>query len=179
MLLWNSSSATPPDPSDALGKSIVGVLRTQLFLAIQNCFRCSKIKRMKIVDIVNRTVPPQPWVEGDKIPWDEPGFSERMLKEHLSQDHNTASRRFDIVHRQVDYLERIAGGLADDLKVLDLVCGPGFHSLDLARRGTAPTESTFHRRRSHGPNRQQQNSRLAANSFMATFAVRNMALSSI
>ena len=90
---------------------------------------------MKIADIVNRIVPPQPWAEGEKIPWDEPGFSERMLKEHLSQDHNAASRRFDIVHRQVDYLERMAGGLNGDLKVLDLACGPGLHSLDFARRG--------------------------------------------
>ena len=80
---------------------------------------------MKIADIVNRNVPSQPWAEGEKIPWDEPGFSERMLKEHLSQDHNDASRRFDIVHRQVDYLERVAGGLDHDLKVLDLACGPG------------------------------------------------------
>ena len=90
---------------------------------------------MEIADIVNRTIPPQPWEEGEKIPWDEPGFSERMLKEHLSQDHNAASRRFDIVHRQVDYLERVAGGLNHDLKVLDLACGPGLHSLDFARRG--------------------------------------------
>jgi SAM-dependent methyltransferase len=90
---------------------------------------------MKISDIVNRQNPPQPWEEGEKIPWDEPGFSKRMLKEHLSQDHNAASRRFEVVHRQVDWLERLAGGLEKDLKVLDLACGPGLHSLDFARRG--------------------------------------------
>jgi len=94
---------------------------------------------MKISDIVNRPNPPLPWQEGEKIPWDEAGFSKRMLKEHLSQDHNAASRRFEIVHKQVDYLERIAGGLEKDLKVLDLACGPGLHSLDFARRG----HSTF------------------------------------
>jgi SAM-dependent methyltransferase len=90
---------------------------------------------MKISDIVNRPIPPQPWQGGEKIPWDEAEFSKRMLKEHLSQDHNAASRRFEIVHKQVDYLERIAGGLEKDLKILDLACGPGLHSLDLARRG--------------------------------------------
>jgi SAM-dependent methyltransferase len=90
---------------------------------------------MKISDIANRQIPPDPWIEGEKIPWDHPEFSKRMLKEHLSQDHNAASRRTEIVHRQVDYLERIAGGLERDLKVLDLACGPGLHSLDLARRG--------------------------------------------
>lgn len=28
-----------------------------------------------------------------KIPWDEPAFSQRMLENHLSQDHDWASRR--------------------------------------------------------------------------------------
>jgi|APSaa5957512535_1039671.scaffolds.fasta_scaffold34760_3 SAM-dependent methyltransferase len=90
---------------------------------------------MKFSDIVNRQNPPAPWVEGEKIPWNEPGFSKRMLKEHLSQDHNAASRRSEIIHRQVDYLERIAGGMEKDLKVLDIACGPGLHSHDFARRG--------------------------------------------
>lgn len=90
---------------------------------------------MKFSEIVNRPIPPQPWEEGEKIPWNESGFSERMLQVHLSQDHNMASRRSEIVHRQVDWLERIAGGLERDLKVLDLACGPGLHSLDFARRG--------------------------------------------
>jgi len=94
---------------------------------------------MKFADITNRPIPPQPWVEGEKIPWDEPGFSKRMLKEHLSQDHDAASRKADVIHRQVDYIERIGGGLEKDLKVLDIACGPGLHSLDLARRG----HSTF------------------------------------
>jgi SAM-dependent methyltransferase len=106
-----------------------------LVLAIQCRRKYGKIHCMKITDIVNRQNPPQPWEEGEKIPWDEPEFSKRMLKEHLSQDHNAASRRFEIVHRQVDWLERLAGGLERDLKVLDLACGPGLHSLDFARRG--------------------------------------------
>lgn len=91
--------------------------------------------KMKISDIVNRQIPSAPWAEGEKIPWNEPGFSERMLKNHLSQDHNAASRRFEIIHRQVDYLERIAGGMENDLKILDIACGPGLHSHDFARRG--------------------------------------------
>ena len=27
---------------------------------------------------------PEPWDEGDNIPWNEPGFSRRMLREHLT-----------------------------------------------------------------------------------------------
>jgi len=93
------------------------------------------IGSMNLNDIVNRPIPPMPWAEGEKIPWDQPDFSERMLKEHLSQDHNAASRRIEIIHRQVDWLERLAGGLEKDLRILDLACGPGLHSLDFARRG--------------------------------------------
>lgn len=89
---------------------------------------------MKISDIVNRPVPPQPWVEGEKIPWDEPDFSRRMLKEHLSQDHNAASRRLEIINAQVDYIEGLPGG-SNPSRVLDLACGPGLHSHELARRG--------------------------------------------
>jgi hypothetical protein len=48
---------------------------------------------MNLLDLIRRTGIPEPWSEGEKIPWDEPGFSERMLKEHLSQEHDAASRR--------------------------------------------------------------------------------------
>lgn len=34
---------------------------------------------MKLEDIINRTVSPAPWKDGYKIPWHEPGFSQRML----------------------------------------------------------------------------------------------------
>ena len=38
-------------------------------------------KMMKtVLDIVDRTPEPAPWSEGDNIPWDDPGFSERMLE---------------------------------------------------------------------------------------------------
>ena len=48
---------------------------------------------MNLIDIVNRPLNPAPWAEGEKIPWDEPEFSARMLHEHLSQKHDAASRR--------------------------------------------------------------------------------------
>ncbi len=34
---------------------------------------------MNLMDIVNRIPSPIPWSEGEKIPWNEPGFSSRML----------------------------------------------------------------------------------------------------
>lgn len=89
---------------------------------------------MTMQQIVNRTSPPAPWSEGDNIPWDDPDFSRRMLKEHLSQYHDAASRRFPIIERHVswihtDLLQRVPS------RVLDLGCGPGLYANRLALTG--------------------------------------------
>lgn len=89
---------------------------------------------MKLSDLIFRDVVPEPWDEGDNLPWNEPGFSARMLKEHLSQTHDKASRRFEIIDRHVEWIHKV---LLDDeaVPVLDLACGPGFYTSRLARYG--------------------------------------------
>lgn len=67
-----------------------------------------------------------------KIPWDEPAFSQRMLANHLSQDHDWASRRQEIIEQQVEW---IASQLSPGAHILDLGCGPGFYTHHLAERG--------------------------------------------
>ena len=91
---------------------------------------------MTLLDIVNRTPTPAPWAEGDKIPWDEPGFSARMLREHLSQDHDAASRRAETIDAHVAWIHGELLG-ARPTRVLDLGCGPGLYSHRLARLGHA------------------------------------------
>lgn len=89
---------------------------------------------MNLTDIVNRTPAPEPWAEGEKIPWNDPAFSARMLAEHFRQDHDAASRRAEIIERQVRWIhghvlqERIG-------RVLDLGCGPGLYTSRLAALG--------------------------------------------
>ena len=61
---------------------------------------------MNLSDVVRRQSVPEPWTEGEKIPWNDPEFSERMLREHLSQDHGAASRRFDTIEKHVDWIHR-------------------------------------------------------------------------
>lgn len=63
---------------------------------------------MKLTDIPARKSPPEPWSEGDNIPWNEPGFSRRMLREHLSQSHDLASRRSDKIDAHVGWIHREA-----------------------------------------------------------------------
>ena len=71
-------------------------------------------------------------MDGENIPWNDPDFSCRMLGEHLSQAHNAASRRFDLIDAQVDWIHReLLGGKPS--RVLDLGCGPGLYLQRLAR----------------------------------------------
>lgn len=87
-----------------------------------------------LLDIINRDPAPQPWSEGDKIPWNEPGFSSRMLREHLTQDHDAASRRTGTIERHVAFIHDVLLK-GQPGRVLDLGCGPGLYSNRLARLG--------------------------------------------
>ncbi len=89
---------------------------------------------MPLIDIITRDPQPRPWAEGEKIPWNEPGFSRRMLREHLSQAHDAASRRTETIERQVAFIHQtlLAGRPGH---ILDLGCGPGLYASRLARLG--------------------------------------------
>jgi SAM-dependent methyltransferase len=89
---------------------------------------------MNLQDVSSRELPPEPWKEGEKIPWNDAEFSHRMLKEHLSQEHNMASRRQDIIDRQVQWIHRKVLH-EDSSRILDLACGPGFYTQRLAGLG--------------------------------------------
>jgi len=89
---------------------------------------------MKLKEIITREMPAKPWAEGEKIPWNDPGFSERMLKEHLSQNHDMASRRQTIIDRHVSWIEQTCLH-GRPSRILDLGCGPGFYSQRLAQLG--------------------------------------------
>ena len=91
---------------------------------------------MELLEIVNRTPQSEPWAEGEKIPWDDPDFSRRMLAEHLSQAHDAASRRAEIIDAHVNWIhEHVLA--ARPARVLDLGCGPGLYTSRLARLGHA------------------------------------------
>lgn len=80
-----------------------------------------------------RKPPPAPWQAGEKIPWHEPGFSRRMLEQHLSQEHDWASRRGVLIDQHVSWIFRqFAGKRA---RILDLGCGPGLYMQRLALLG--------------------------------------------
>jgi ubiquinone/menaquinone biosynthesis C-methylase UbiE len=91
---------------------------------------------MNLLDIFRRNMRPTPWAEGEKIPWDDPAFSRRMLKEHLSQKHDAASRRTATIKKHVDWIHgSVLGGKPS--RILDLCCGPGLYTARLAALGHA------------------------------------------
>ena len=97
---------------------------------------------LKLSDILRRNTMPEPWLEGERIPWDDADFSQRMLKEHLSQDHDLASRRYAEIERQVIWIHRRIL-LRKPSRILDLGCGPGLYTSRLAKLGHECTGIDF------------------------------------
>jgi len=97
---------------------------------------------MKLIDIIHRQSNPQPWSEGEKIPWNDPAFSKRMLKEHLSQAHDAASRRSETIDAQVDWIHQVVLK-GRPSRILDLGCGPGLYIARLAGLGHSCTGIDF------------------------------------
>jgi SAM-dependent methyltransferase len=97
---------------------------------------------LNLLDIVQREPVPEPWAEGEKIPWDDPAFSQRMLQEHLSDLHDAASRRPATIDRHVDWIHHnvLQGTSA---RILDLGCGPGLYTSRLAQLGHQCTGIDF------------------------------------
>ena len=97
---------------------------------------------MDLLALIHRKSIPQPWEEGEKIPWNDPEFSQRMLSEHLSQAHDAASRRFDVIDRQVRWIHTNVLQ-RQPTHILDLGCGPGLYSQRLTELGHTCTGIDF------------------------------------
>ena len=90
------------------------------------------VNTLNLLEVVNRVPIPEPYSEGSKIPWDDLEFSKRMLKYHLSQDHDAASRRLNIIDKHVKFIDAVTAG---PTRMLDLGCGPGFYTSRLTSLG--------------------------------------------
>jgi SAM-dependent methyltransferase len=92
--------------------------------------------------IYRRSARPEPWERGGNLPWNDPDFSRRMLREHLDESHGAASRVAAERERQLAWLwDRLA--LQPGSRLLDLTCGPGLYAVPLAQRGILVTGVDF------------------------------------
>ncbi len=92
--------------------------------------------------IYQRPERPTAWTQGGNLPWNEPAFSERMLREHLDQAHGAASRVTQERTAQIDWLWTKLG-LQPGMHICDITCGPGLYAVELARRGCQVTGIDF------------------------------------
>ncbi|MEM9774565.1 MAG: class I SAM-dependent methyltransferase [Chloroflexota bacterium] len=92
--------------------------------------------------IYNRPDRPLPFAYGGNLPWDNPEFSARMLREHLTQEHGAASRKSEEILLQTDWLWRNIG-LTVGNHLLDVTCGPGLYAAEFAQRGLRVTGTDF------------------------------------
>lgn len=93
--------------------------------------------------IYRRVERPLPWDKNNgNLPWNDPEFSERMLREHLDQSHGAASRTDAERAAQLDWMwEKL--GLQSGSRVYDMTCGPGLYAVALAERGCHVTGVDF------------------------------------
>ena len=91
-------------------------------------------RALSIEDIITRIIPAEPWAQGDALPWSDPGFSARVLQEHLDQSHGLGTRKREDVEANMRWVDEVLLG-STPAHVIDLACGPGEELHALARLG--------------------------------------------
>jgi SAM-dependent methyltransferase len=92
--------------------------------------------------VYRRSEIPEPWSNGGNLPWNDPDFSKRMLREHLDESHGAASRaakeRLLLIDKMWSWLDLHIGS-----RMLDMTCGPGLYAVEFAQRGCLVTGIDF------------------------------------
>jgi 2-polyprenyl-3-methyl-5-hydroxy-6-metoxy-1,4-benzoquinol methylase len=91
-----------------------------------------------IDDIIRLDRAPEPFQPGDAPFWDDPHISEGLLRAHLDDAMEAASRPAAEIDGAIAWLGGL-GLLRPGARVLDLGCGPGLYAERMARAGCAVT----------------------------------------
>jgi SAM-dependent methyltransferase len=76
---------------------------------------------------------PAPFDATTELNWGQPEFARRLLREHLDQSHDGASRRRSVIAGHVRRLKRLLP--APPARILDAGSGPGLYAVPLAALG--------------------------------------------
>ncbi len=96
---------------------------------------------LDVKDIMNLSVKPKLYQKGTAVMWTDSYISKQLLDVHLNPDVDLASRKEKTINETVNW---ILGKLKkNNLRILDLGCGPGLYSQLLAKQGHSVTGIDF------------------------------------
>ena len=100
---------------------------------------------MNINKLIELSQKPQLFERSETPFWDDPQISKNMLAAHLNPDFDAASRKMATIDASVEWLVNDLFG-EQDLKILDLGCGPGLYASRLAKYGYSVTGIDYSQR---------------------------------
>lgn len=92
---------------------------------------------MKINDYIRSASRPPVYTPGTASMWDDEYISKQLLAVHLNPDLDLASRKPATITSTIEWLEKAFA--RPDSTILDLGCGPGLYTEQLAERGHSVT----------------------------------------
>ena len=93
---------------------------------------------MNLQKIMDRKALPTPFLDTGKLPWDQPEFSARALREHLDDSSDSGSRSEEMIREHVRFMMSTLS-LRPRSRVLDMGCGPGLYCREMGRNGIITT----------------------------------------
>jgi len=96
---------------------------------------------LDVKDIMKLTKKPELYKKGTAVMWTDSYISKQLLNVHLNPHVDLASRKKKTIESTVQWILEKAG--KDNLKILDLGCGPGLYSRLLAEKGHQVTGVDF------------------------------------
>lgn len=97
---------------------------------------------MPVNQIIHYFNEPKQYEKSEREFWLDPYISKQLLKAHLDQTNDGASRKLSVIDRSVDWLNEVVPAV-DFKKVIDLGCGPGLYAERLAKKGYEVTAIDF------------------------------------
>jgi len=99
---------------------------------------------MNIERLIKYTGKPSLFENGTSVMWTDPHISQQLLYLHIDPDNDIASRSDQKIELVVNWI--LSKTRMDQMKILDLGCGPGLYAEKLARLGHRVTGIDFSRR---------------------------------
>ncbi len=92
---------------------------------------------------INARPAPYEYYTADVL-WTDPHIAKQMLKFHLDQGNDAASRKLTFIKRSVDWMQS-RFGIGPGTRIADFGCGPGLYATRLAAKGASVTGIDFSR----------------------------------